>query len=64
MKTKAYRAGQHVHNFFAMIGTGIYVGASTVGATVRDFAKGVKEGGEESPPKAKSRSNRSSEAAA
>lgn len=57
--SKAYRAGQHVHNFFAMIGTSIYAGVSTVGATARDFAKGVKNGGEsEESPQPKSRSRK------
>lgn len=60
MKTsKAYRAGQHVHNFFAMVGTTIYSGVSTVGTTARDFAKGVKQGGEsDEPPQSKSRSRK------
>lgn len=50
--TRAYNAGAHVHNFFAMIGHGVAVGVTTVGRTVRDFAVGVKNGGEvEEKPK-------------
>jgi hypothetical protein len=47
--TRAYNAGAHVHNFFAAIGHGVYTGAKAVGTTIRDFAVGVKEGGEAAP---------------
>lgn len=44
--TRAYRAGQHVHNFFGVIGTTVATGVITVKNTVRDFAVGVKDGGD------------------
>lgn len=64
--SKAYNAGKHVHNFFAEIGTfvakvgvtighGAKVGVTTVGHTVGDFARGVKDGGPvDAKPKAAS----------
>lgn len=44
--SRAYRAGQHVHNFFAVIGISVATVAVTAKNTVRDFAVGVKDGGE------------------
>lgn len=45
MKSRAYNAGRHVHNFFAMIGSGVATGAIAVKDTVVEFGHGVKEGG-------------------
>lgn len=45
MKSRAFNAGAHVHNFFAAIGHGIAVGAVATKNTVTEFASGVKNGG-------------------
>lgn len=57
MKSKAYHAGRHVHNFFAMIGSALGTGGVAAKNTVVDFVSGVKEGGpsdrKEKPVRAK-----------
>lgn len=58
MKSRAYHAGRHVHNFFAMIGNAVGTGVVAAKNTVVDFASGIKEGGpsdrKEKPAKVKS----------